>query len=220
MPPPVPTNTQINLSFNLLSALRRYFHCMIRMIFLFLFVPATAFSQTTHVNVYFLDKPNKKGSDTIYYKPDYRLKWSDFQGQPEPGHTAGAITASGFAYEADMERSNDKTVINFYVYTYFNRRHSWKKPNINSAYHLEHEQRHFDITYIGAIRFYRELKKARINASNFSTLSGEIFNRLYDENTALQRQYDRETRHSINTEAQAAWNNKIDEMLKTVAGDR
>lgn len=173
-----------------------------------------ALSQTTTVHIHFLSKKNSPKGDTIFYDPAYKLKWDDFRGIPPENHFAGAVTASGFAYNADIQYNSREVVVNLYVYTYFNRNHSWKKPHITNSYHLEHEQKHFDITYIGTLRFIEELRKAAITPDNFSRIPSQIFEKVHDENAALQQQYDRETRHSINKEAQEAWNKKIAEMLR------
>lgn len=46
-----------------------------------------------------------------------------------------------------------------------------------------------------------------------------IFDKVYKENTAMQEQYDRETRHSLDVKKQLEWNNKIaDEVQKLKEG--
>lgn len=80
---------------------------------------------------------------------------------------------------------------------------------VNSGYHLRHEQGHFDITMLGAETFVDELKKATFTVQNYQLLINQIFDRDYDENIALQNEYDRETKHSIDKEKQEEWNKRI-----------
>lgn len=174
-----------------------------------LLTSSLSYCQHIQLRVHYQNKPNRPASDTIYYDVNRKLTWGDFKGKVDSNHFGGAVTASGFAYNAQMEYDEDRVIIDIFVYTYFNKRDSWKKPGINSAYHLEHEQKHFDITYLGALKFMAELQKAKFTAKNFKTLPNKIFDKVYDENTALQHQYDLETKHSINKEAQEVWNKKI-----------
>lgn len=181
-----------------------------------LFIFSDVMSQKVVVNVHYEDKTNSPASDTIYYHPGRKLTWADFKGKPDLNHFGGAITASGFAYSADIAYDGDNIIMNFFVYTFFLKNDSWRKQEITGQYHLEHEQRHFDITYIGALKFVNELRRAQFTMKNFKKLAGQIFNKAYEENTQLQHQYDRETKHSINKEAQVSWNVKIAEMLQSI----
>lgn len=193
-----------------------YFHTMLRLLFLTILTSLCLFGsgQNIKVRVHYINKSNSPSSDTIYYTPPQKLVWDDFRGKPVPNHFGGAVTASGFSFTADTKYDGDDITINFYVSAFFTKHDSWRKPGINSPYHLEHEQKHFDITYINARKFVAELRKARFTKRNIKTLPGEIFNKAYDDNTAMQQQYDRETNHSINNTAQEQWNKKIDAMLK------
>lgn len=152
---------------------------------------------------------NVPTSDTIYYDFDQKLTWKDFQGTPGTQPYIGAITASGFAFHSSMDYSNNVLKIYIGVYTFFTKHDSWKKSNINSAYHLEHEQHHFDITRLGAEFFLKEIKKASFTFKNYKQQMNAIFSKVYNENIELQKQYDRETQNSINVQKQLEWNTKI-----------
>ncbi|HEY5407826.1 MAG TPA: hypothetical protein VIJ92_12095, partial [Ginsengibacter sp.] len=95
------------------------------------------------------------------------------------------------------------------VYTFFTKSDSWRKPQINSDYHLLHEQHHFDITRIGAEKFIAEIQKANFTKGNYAALLTSIFDKVYQENSDIQHLYDKETNHSINVEKQLEWNDKI-----------
>lgn len=154
-------------------------------------------------------------SDTIYFDINKRLTWSDFKGVAQPNHFGGAVTASGFAFGSQSEYDGEKITIDIGIITFFLKSTSWKKPEINSAFHLLHEQNHFDITRLGSEKFMSEIKKANFTKSNYQQLITTIFNRVYRENDELQNKYDLETNHSINTKKQEEWNQWVaDQLLK------
>jgi hypothetical protein len=176
---------------------------------LFLF-SSPVFSQKITVNAFIENKINKPQSDTIYYDFNRKLTWQDFQGKVPADAKWGAMTASGFSFNSEMEDDGDNhIVISVGVYTFFTKHDSWKKPDINSAYHLEHEQHHFDITRLYAQKLVDEIKKAHFTKSNYRKLLYSIFDKVYQESVAYQHQYDGETKNSIDVIKQKEWNEKI-----------
>lgn len=168
-----------------------------------------AFSQKIVVRAYMQPKHADVANDTIYYDFRKPLQWSDFQGTPDLNHFGGAVTASGFAFDSEMSSDGRTVNIDVAVYTYFSKKSSWKKPAINSPYHLLHEQHHFDITRLGAERLVDELSKANFTEANYKTLMASIFQKVYKENNELQIKYDSETAHSLDTAKQSEWNDRI-----------
>ncbi len=161
------------------------------------------------------NKTAKPNSDTIYYDISKRLTWKDFKGVPDLKHFGGAVTSSGYAFDADMKMDKHTMYLNIGVYIFFNKSQSWKKTSINSDYHLLHEQLHFDITRIGAENFIKQLVSSKFTKDNYNQLLNDVFDRSYNDNITMQHQYDRETRHSISREQQLKWNAKIaEEMTK------
>ena len=185
---------------------------MFKKIFLLIpviFILGLAFSQKVLLNVYMNNYKARPNSDTIYHDTSRILTWKDFKGIPEKNNPGGAITASGFAFNTDIKVENKVIYINIGVFTFYLKSQSWKKPIIITDYHLLHEQRHFDITRLGAESFIKELVKAKFTKDNYNQLITKAFDKAFDDNTLLQQQYDRETRHSLNREQQLLWNDKI-----------
>jgi len=183
-----------------------------KIFFLFLIAFAIAqqcFSQRVIVHAIMENKKAVPQSDTIYYDFNRNLKWNDFKGKPDENNFGGAVTASGFAFDSQMNFDGTNIYLNIGVYTFFTKNDSWKKPQINSDYHLLHEQHHFDITRICSGKFIAELGKAHFTKENYNALLTSIFDKVYKENIAVQQQYDRETRHSLDVNKQIEWNNKI-----------
>src|SRR5688572_27697437 len=143
-------------------------------LFIFLIISSVSLAQKIRVNVQMHNRTNQENSDTIYYNVNRNLTWSDFKGVPDNNHFGGAVTASGFAYDAEMTMAENEINLNIWVYTFFNKRYSWKKPHINSEYHLLHEQHHFDITRISSEKFCNELVKANFTLDNYRKLLPSI----------------------------------------------
>lgn len=172
------------------------------------------FSQKVTVHVFMENKTAPETSDTIYYNFDRKLTWKDFQGKPQPGVPWGAMTESGYSFNSSMNMDGDKIDITVGVFTFFIKHDSWKKPDINSDYHLEHEQHHFDITRLHAQKLLEEIEKANFTGSNFKQLLNSIFDKVYDENIAMQHQYDLETKNSMDVQGQTKWNQKISDEIE------
>ncbi len=192
---------------------------MIRLLFSTLLISFTTsvYCQKVNVKVRYVSMKIKTGDDTIYYRPSAKLMWTDFRGKPPLNNPAGAVTSSGFAYNADIHfDDNDRMTLELDVFCYFTRHDSWKKPATNSAYHLEHEQHHFDITYLATLNFIKSVKQAHFTPDNYNRVLSDLFNTAYDKNIAMQHKYDSETQHSIDKVQQESWNQKITEMLRGV----
>ena len=168
-----------------------------------------SFSQKVVVRVRMDNKVAALKSDTIYYDQDRKLTWDDFKGKPDMNHKGSAVTSSGFAYSWNGREDGETLYLDISVYTFFTKSSSWKKIGVENAYHLGHEQRHFDITMLGAENFVNELQKGSFTIQNYQQMINKIFNRVYDENLALQFQYDRETKHSLDKDKQEEWNERV-----------
>ena len=186
------------------------------LISLFTFIVISSFSQKVLVNVYMQNFKAKPSSDTIYYDTARLLTWKDFKGVPNAQSAGGAITASGFAFDTDIKIENKIIYINVGVYTFFIKSESWKKPYIITDYHLLHEQRHFDITRIGAENFIKQLVKSKFTNDNYNQIITSVFDKAFKENSLLQEQYDKETQHSIKRAEQLKWNDKIYAEIKKI----
>ena len=183
----------------------------------FAFFWCSGWSQKVLVTVFMQNKVARPSSDTIYHDVKQRLTWKDFKGIPDTKHFGGAVTASGYAFDADIKIENKIIYLNVGVYVFFNKGQSWKKPSINSDYHLLHEQLHFDITRLGAESFIKQLLEAKFTKDNYNQVLESVFDKSYNDNIALQHQYDKETRHSILKQQQHHWNVKIAGEMKKLS---
>lgn len=179
-----------------------------------------SFSQKVTVQVFMENKTAPETSDTIFYNFDRKLAWKDFMGNPPSGVPWGAMTSSGFSFNTSVNINGDNIDITVGIFTFFNKHDSWKKPDINSDYHLEHEQHHFDITRLYAQKLLEEIRKANFTSSNIKQLLNSFFDKVYNENIAMQHQYDAETKNSMDVQEQTKWNQKISDEIGKLKNEK
>jgi len=145
-------------------------------------------------------------NDVIYYNPSQSLVWSNFKGTPGPPSPIAAITSSGFGYKANMKNTGTKGEINVMVYCYFSKSKSWVKPGKTTTYILNHEQHHFDVSYLAAGIFIEKVKKAGLTMANCNTLLPKIYRECCDFMNKMQDDYDGQTKNGQLADEQARWN--------------
>ncbi len=154
------------------------------------------------------DYPNQK--DTVYYDQGKKLTWYDFQGNTtRPSTKYAAAVFSSMAYEGNsrMSASGIQVVISLKVFMVRNM--SWGKAEARNAYTLAHEQTHFDITRIMAERFKERLKKMDLSIEDYDSQIQYEFLDAFREMNDEQKKYDGETRHGLDTSAQATWTERV-----------
>lgn len=189
-----------------------------QLLFLALFFSLGSFAQTV-TNVYWKNKA-EDGSGIINYKTSTGLKWSDFTGKPNPAGRQAALTSSGFGYDFDMSRTGSEVTINVAVYCFFIKKESWVKPGMSTSYILNHEQRHFDITYLAANMFYEKIRSLSLNRSNVESLISQAYAEANEWLRNTQNEYDKQTLHSTVPEQQTAWDEQIVRKLNLVSNSR
>jgi hypothetical protein len=173
----------------------------------------------------------------IPWSEDRPLVWSDFQAevppQTEPDRIALTASSLGwrFAYQLEWSRGDCRyRVTEIDVTASFHPDQSWARHEHRDDHVLEHEQGHFDITHVHALMLEEALaeyvgvtgecegRNERAIAANVerelaSTL-GAIVDDIRRNHRRVQEDYDRETRHSIDREAQRQWTQHIAAALR------
>ena len=178
-------------------------------IFSFLFFSLLIYLQTVAqvtTNVYWTEQTEMNKSNTIYYNPEKNLIWDNFKGVPGLQSPVAAITASGFGYKANMNSSKGKEEINVAVYCYFNKKGSWVRPGKATSYILNHEQHHFDVSYLAAGIFINKLRNTIITTSNCNTVLPRIYKECCDMMNKMQDDYDGQTMNGQLEDKQKKWN--------------
>jgi hypothetical protein len=135
------------------------------------------------------------------------LSWSDFKGIPDSRH-GGALTASGFYYNFNCENG----IAEWKVGAVFFPEQSYVNPQARHPYMLAHEQLHFDITELFARKLRLLLEEENIDCSDQAEVE-YLCEKMVEEWRAFQQQYDFETRHSMDRDAQIHWNKKVRDAL-------
>jgi hypothetical protein len=153
-----------------------------------------------------VEKSSMNEADVIYYNETKKLVWNDFKGIPNLPNPIAAITSSGFGYKASMRSENRKAEINVEVYCYFSKPKSWVKEGRNTDYILNHEQHHFDATYIAAQMFFEKVKAAKLTTTNMNAKLAALYKECCNIMNSMQAQYDKETNNGQHKTQQEKWN--------------
>jgi hypothetical protein len=166
------------------------------------------------VKVKFTDYSEKPEGDTIYYDVNRPLTWADFKERPrESRFEAEVFTSIGYIERVDVT----KGIININLAMKVNLAKSdcWVRGG-GDAYMLNHEQRHFDIEKLVSEHFKQKILAITLPVNNFDGPINVEYLETLREATAMQKQYDADTRHGQDQQAQERWNEKIDKELRSL----
>lgn len=158
----------------------------------------------------------KSGPDTIVHSKTKPVNWMDFKGNAPENFPAAANSAVGFMYRAGVAGGRDGITIDVRITSFFVRSLSWVKQQHKSDYILVHEQHHFDIARYGAELFRKKLLAATFTESRIGETLNKAYQDAWNEYQALQKSYDEESEHSLNTAKQQEWNAKITGLLAQI----
>jgi hypothetical protein len=165
------------------------------------------------VKVKFTDFTENPEGDTIYYAANRPLTWDDFKEKPrESRFEAEIFTSIGYTEQTEVAKSIIN--INIALKVEVPKSDCWVKDKNLDAYTLNHEQRHFDIEKLVSEHFKQKILAMDLPVDNFDgPINVEYIETLREANR-LQKQYDTETRHGTDQQAQRQWNEKIDKELE------
>jgi len=171
--------------------------------------------------------------DLLPWDEDRPLTWEDFQGQP-PEDVELRDEAAFIRYRLRIQKTNFTLTYNPNTHTWkakidpatlkvenlMDRSQSWVDPKRRSSRLLKHEQGNFDINEV-----YRRIVETRLKqleaeaptqkeaAEELQRLVDETLDQISRKVEQVQAEYDRETAHGQDQEAQAEWEAKIREWL-------
>lgn len=164
-------------------------------------------------------RPEDPHSDSLFYQPHRKLQWSDFKATPPLRGPSAAVSYTSFAYEGSSLHKKDTLQINLTLQVFFIKGSSWVKSFARDNYSLEHEQLHFDITWLVALRFQQRIKSMELTAEDFDSIIQYQYIESFREMNKLQEAYDRETNHGQDPAAQKRWKGLVGEALATLTLD-
>ncbi|GAB4042708.1 DUF922 domain-containing protein [Spirosoma jeollabukense] len=144
---------------------------------------------------------------------DRKLSWQDFTGpvDPESKYAAKTHWRVNYKYTVILVRG-DTVQLDLQVATLL-KSNSWAVPSKQTDELLEHEQGHFNIAQLCALRFKKAVKNMILFKHNYAQTIDSLFNGAIAEANQQDIQYDEETNHHLNKRQQKKWNTKINEML-------
>jgi hypothetical protein len=151
--------------------------------------------------------------DSIYYSVKRPLTWADFQSKVGDSRFDAEVFPT-IGYEEHNDIKNGIINVDLTLKVCLPKSANWVKEGSETAYALNHEQRHFDIAKIAAERFRKKLLAESLPVDNYDGPVNVDYLDAYRDMNAMQKQYDSETRHGSDHLAQEQWNKRIDKELK------
>jgi hypothetical protein len=133
------------------------------------------------------------------------LTWDDFVGKVNDSSQYDAECFAEIRYEYRFFTANR---FEFEVYASFNKGSSWRRKEMETEALLKHEQMHFDIAELFAIKLKNDFENYSYTA-NYNEQILFLFEKRKQEYQAMQRLYDEETNHSLNKDRQKEWEDFI-----------
>jgi hypothetical protein len=151
--------------------------------------------------------------DTLFWKTDSTLKWSDFKGHAQSNMQMAA--ESYIVIQTKGEPNVNTNAVDILVRPIFQPKKSWyKSPKDTTKYLLEHEELHFDIAELNCRMMRKELKaEFKSSFTDYVKRFEKILNKYEKQYVKMSEDYDKETSHSLNMEKQKEWNDRIKKQL-------
>jgi len=162
---------------------------------------------------------------SLEWSEDRPLKWEDFEGEvpdplPESGEVAFTrtnITSGITFFFPNPEPDNTVKVTGIAVKALFKPSESWANDDDKTDELLNHEQGHFDIAKIFALKKEKEMKKLVGKTFKSDAEVNNKVTKICDKNDkhheAFEEKYDNKTEHGTDEDEQEKWDKKIKDML-------
>lgn len=139
------------------------------------------------------------------------LSWSDFKA--DPPENKRQVAAETFCQLLMEIQQKDLDTFTYAVKAYFVPDSSFVR--VRSEYNLRHEQTHFKISYVAALRCNRQLEALQGGDIAAKEKAEQIFYNFSDQRDAENNAFDGETNHGLNVEQEKAWEMRVSmELIK------
>lgn len=157
----------------------------------------------------------------ITWKEGEKLNWSNFKSAVNKKNNSDVVayTHCGWQYSV-VKSTNPQAGVEIVIETIFNEWKSWKDVKRINDYVLLHEQKHFDIAEVYARKLRKEVAEKIKTSGDYERNFKAIYNRIYNEYRDFQISYDRDTKHGMDKEKQAKYNNVVTEELENLKSYR
>jgi hypothetical protein len=151
---------------------------------------------------------NKREGNEILWRAERPLAWADFKGASgKVQNNEAAFVGTQISFATTITKDQDSVLVTVESFMIKNR--SWKLKTAISDYLLKHEQLHFDICELFARKLRKQIGEMTPNIRTFNSEITKMFKKCDKDLSAYQKQYDKETNHSLIAEKQEEWNQKI-----------
>ncbi|MEO1434954.1 MAG: DUF922 domain-containing protein [Bacteroidota bacterium] len=148
------------------------------------------------------------------------LVWTDFKGKAHYGGWEAAVTSYKIGYRLSYRGWGYPRVD---VFCQFIKSQSWVRRDAMTDDILKHEQKHFDLAEVYARKMRKAVREADLRdypGRYIERRVEEIYQDIWNECSDMQDQYDHETRHGLEEEEQAIWDQHISDLLLAYAAYR
>lgn len=153
----------------------------------------------------------KIDSSIICWSESVKLKWNDFQGQPDTSAIfKGMLAATSASIETFYYE--DAGLPNYRISHFFQKQFSWARDTGKLL--LIHERLHFDISELYARKIRKGIEDLRKQQIKDVTRYVDLINREFVDKDMKQSQYDKGTHHGAIDILQEEWNKKIKKELE------
>jgi hypothetical protein len=195
---------------------------LLRIIWCCCLLPVLPLSRSSHtppvIRIQFIPdrRPENPLSDSLFYHINRKLRWSDFKGKSPLRGPSGAVSYTSFAYEGNSLHKKDTLLLNLTLQVFFVKSASWAKSFVMDGSALAHEQLHFDITWLVALRFQQKIKTMPLTIEDYDSIIQYQYLESFREMNRLQAAYDDETNHGQSPAAQFRWQRIIAEAITAI----
>jgi hypothetical protein len=138
-----------------------------------------------------------------------RLTWDDFKGRaPESASYPSAVSDTGFKYQLVCRNG----LLDIDVAAFFSPSGSWVKPDAKTPELLRHEQGHFDMAEMYALRLRKSVLDAKIGCGDTAraNAAGEkMVSEFQKQWQDAEREYEEDTRFGSDLKKQDAASERI-----------
>jgi hypothetical protein len=136
------------------------------------------------------------------------LTWNDFKGAPDynSSHDANTFWNLDYGLKGMTLKGDTVKIGSFSVTLSLDENRSWIKSQKQTDLLLKHEQGHFDIGLICQREIISKLNSTVFFKDGLQDKIQTVFSAIMEKYHLLGQQYDKETDHSKNQQAQDTWN--------------
>lgn len=98
----------------------------------------------------------------------------------------------------------------------FQESRSWVKPGTQSPQLLQHEQGHYYLGSLCALRFLKRIAETTFTRTDYQAKISQIWTQTYNELIAEEINYDIETDHYFNWEQQVIWSQRLENEINSL----